>query len=294
MPGAINLYKRPDLKNARLIMAWPDAGHVGLRVVDYLKNKLEAEKLGRIEPYDFSLVPWISVKNGLIESLELMKNEFYYWKDARGERDLVILRSEQPTVRPYEYVSLVLDVACQFGVKRIYMVGSFGATGITHAEEPMVLGVVNQARLRGFLESQHVSLYPEYKGIGNLHSSFLWFARDRDIEAISLWSPMPHYIARLPFPWSNYPKCSLAILGKLATMEGIEADIKELEISARQTDTEMGKIYNELYEQAKKELVYQNVEPLPTYTEDASEPISDEGLRRMMRDIEDFFKRGNQ
>ncbi len=294
MHKAINLYKQPELRNPILIMAWPDTGHVGLRVVDYLKNKLGAERFGRIEPYDFSLVPWISVKEGLIERLELMKNEFYYWKDPKTEKDLIMFRSEQPTIKPYEYVGLVLDVASQFGVKRLYMAGSFGAMGITHAEEALVLGVMNHPDLRGFLESHDIKLYPEYTGIGNIHSSFLWFARERNIEAVSLWSPMPYYIARLPLPWSNYPKCSLAILEKFVEMESIEIDTRELEASARQTETEMGKTYDELYEQAKKELAYPTVELPPAYTEDAAEPISDEDLKRMIRDIDDFFKKGKQ
>ncbi len=294
MEKAINLYKKPELSNPRLIMAWPDAGQVGLRVVDYIKNKLRAEKFGRIEPHDFSSVPWISVKDGLIEKLDLMKNEFYYWKDTKGENDLVIYRSEQPTTKTYEYVGLVLDVACQLGVKRLYMAGSFGATGMSHSEEPLVLAVINHPSLREPLEKCDIKLYPEYKGIGNLHASFLWFARDRGIEAVSLWSPVPYYIARLPFPWSNYPKCSVAILKKLIQLEHIEVDTGELEAFVRQTGTEMGKVYDELYEEAKKEFTYPTAELPPAYPDDASEPISDEDLRRMITDIDDFFKKGKQ
>jgi proteasome assembly chaperone (PAC2) family protein len=294
MPKDVNLYKKPDLRNPRLIMAWPDIGHVGLRVVDYLKNQLGTQKFGRIEPYEFSLVPWISVKEGLIEKLELMKNEFYYWKDPQGGSDLIIFKSDQPATKTYDYVGLVLDVASQFGVKRLYMAGAFGATGVTHSEEPLVFGVVNYPDLREFVESHDIKLYPEYQGIGNIQSSFLWFARDRNIEAISLWAPMPYYIARLPLPWSNYPKCSLAILQRLIKMENIPVGTTELETLARQTETEMGKIYDELYEEAKKEFAYPTAELPPAYTDDAAEPISDDDLRRMIKDIDDFFKKGKQ
>jgi len=292
MDKAITLFKKPELRNTRLIMAWPDTGHIGLRVIDHLKNKLKAERLGRIEPYDFSLFPWISVRDGVIDRLELMKNQFYYWQDNHTGRDLIIYRSEQPAAKPYEYVGLVLDLASEFGVRRIYMAGSFGATGITHKEEPVVLGVTNRAHLTEMIEGYDVKPYPEYKGVGNLHSSFLWFAGERDIEAISLWSPMPYYIARLPFPWSNYPKCSLAMLQKIMELENIRIGTGEIEDLIDKTETEMGKIYDELWEQAKKELPYQSAEQLPAYTDDATEPISDEDLGRMMKDVEDFFNKG--
>ena len=222
-----------------------------------------------------------------------MKNDFYYWQGTETQKDLVIYRSDQPAIKTYEYVDLVLDVAEKCGVKRLYTAGSFGATGITHSDKSMVLGVTNQPDLRALLEKHDVKPYPEYKGVGNIHSSFLWFARKRNIEAISLWSPMPYYVARLPFPWSNYPKCSVAILEKLIAMEGIQVDLGEVETSARQTESEMGKIYDELYEQAKKEFVYPNVEQTPSYTEDAAEPISEDDIKRMMKDVEDFFNKGD-
>ncbi|NQT48635.1 MAG: PAC2 family protein [Chloroflexi bacterium] len=294
MNKAITLYKEPELRNTRLIMAWPDTGHVGLRVIDHLRNRLRAERLGRIEPHDFSLVPWISVRDGVIERLELMKNQFYYWQDSSTERDLIMFRSEQPAIRPYEYIDLVLDVASQFRVQRIYMAGSFGATGITHKEEPVVLGVTNRPDLVELLESHDIKSYPEYKGVGNIHSSFLWFARERNMEAISLWSPMPYYIARLPLPWSNYPKCSQAILEKIMQMENMHVDTRGMELQARKAETEMGKVYDELYEQAKKEFPYQNIEQGSGYADDATEAISDDDLSRMMRDIEDFFNKGQQ
>ncbi|MCX5998574.1 MAG: PAC2 family protein [Chloroflexi bacterium] len=223
-----------------------------------------------------------------------MKNEFYYRKDAKAGKDLILFRSEQPTIKPYEYVGLVLDVACQFGVRRIYMVGAFGATGITHTEEPVVVGVVNQPHLRELLQSHDIGLYPEYKGIGSIQSTFLWFARERNIEAISLWAPMPYYIARLPSPWSGYPKCSLAILKRISGLESITLDTTEIDAAVKHTETEMGKVYDDLWEQAKKEFAYPNVELPESYTDEAAEPLSDEDVKGMIGDIEDFFKKGKE
>ena len=292
MHRAIKLYKEPELRNPRLIMGWPDTGYVGLRVIDYLKNKLEAEEFGKIEPYDFSSAPWISVQEGVLEALELMRNGFYCWENRQTDHDLIIFKSEQPAAKPYEYIGLVLDVARHFRVSRIYIVGGFAAVGVTHSEKPPVLAVVNHPSLKEFPKVHQVKLYQEYKGIGNIHSLALWIAGERNIEGISLWAPIPHYIARLPFPWSNYPQSSLAILEKLTQMEDIELDTGELEAFANRTEKEMEEIYSQLYKEAEKEFVYPAAEQPAIYPEGATEKISEEDLKKMIKDIEDFFRKG--
>lgn len=279
-----------------MIMALPDTGNVGLRVIDYVKGKLRAKEFGRVEPFDFSLVPWVSVKNGLMEELEPMRNGFYYWDNkSRNGNDLIIFKSEQPTARLNDYVDAVLGVASRFGVKRLYMAGSFGAMGVSHQDDPEVFGVVNLPQLRRPLEDCGVKLYPEYKGVGTIHSSFLWYAKERNIEAVSLWAPVPHYVARLPFPWSSYPQSSLAILSKLILLESIPVDTRELESLTRRTELEMKGIYEQLYEEARKESIYPTLEQNEEYVgDDDSEEISDDDVRHMMRDIEDFFRKDKE
>jgi len=294
MGGEFTLIREPNLRNPRLIIGLPDVGYVGLRVIDYLKSKLGAEEFGHIEPHRFSTVPWVSVKNGVIEDLELLRNGFYFWKNKGGGNDLVIFKSEQPTARPYDYVEAILEVAQRVGVKRMYIVGSFGAVGISHLEPPSTLGVVNLAHLTQLLLDSGVDPYPEYKGIGTIHSSFLWFAKARKLEAVGLWSPIPHYIARLPFPWSNYPRASLCLLQKLNAMEGLRVDVGELESLSKRTEDEMSKIYDQLHEEAKNELVYPSAEQPAVFPEQSSSPMSDDELRGMIRDIEDFFRKRKQ
>ena len=294
MSGEFTLYKEPKLRNPTLIIGLPDVGYVGLWAIDYLKSKLGAEEFGHIEPRSFSTVPWVSVKNGVIEELELLRNGFYFWKNTGSGNDLVIFKSEQPTARLYEYVEAVLEVAQRLGVKRMYIVGSFGAVGISHLEPPSALGVVNLPHLTPLLLASGVDPYPEYKGIGTVHSSFLWFAKARKLEAVGLWSPIPHYIARLPFPWSNYPRASLCLLQKLNAMEGLRVDTGELEALSKRTEDEMSKIYDQLHEEAKNELVYPSGEQPDVFPEQRTAAMSDEELRGMIRDIEDFFRKRKQ
>ncbi len=294
MSSEFILSREPDLRDPSLIIGLPDVGYVGLRTIDYLKSKLGAEEFGHIEPRRFSTVPWVSVKNGVIEDLELLRNGFSFWKNTSGGNDLVVFRSEQPTARPYEYVEAILDVAQHVGVRRVYIVGSFGAVGVTHEEPPAVLGIVNMPHLTEVLVESGVQPYPQYKGIGTIHSSFLWFAKERGLEAVGLWSPIPHYIARLPFPWSNYPGASLCIIQRLNAMEGLRVDTRELVSLAKRTEDEMSKIYDQLHEEAKNELVYPSGEQTSAYSEQGLARMSDDEVKGMMKDIEDFFRKRQQ
>ncbi len=294
MSGEFTLSKEPNLRNPRLIIGLPDVGYVGLRVIDYLKGKLGAEEFGHIAPHRFSTVPWVSVKDGVIENLELLRNSFHFWKNTGGGNDLVLFRSEQPTARPYEYVEAILEVAERLGVKRMYIVGSFGAAGITHLEPPSALGVVNQSHLTQLLTGSGVEPYPEYKGIGTIHSSFLWFAKAKKLEALGLWAPMPHYIARLPFPWSNYPRASLFLVDRLNAIEGLTVETGDLERLAKRTEDEMGKIYDQLHEEAKNELVYPPGEQPAAFSEQDTSAVSDDDLKGTINDIEDFFRKRKQ
>lgn len=294
MGSEFTLYREPNLRNPRLIVGLPDVGYVGLRVVDYLKDKLGAVEMGRIEPHRFSTVPWVSVSNGVLRDLDLLRNGFYCWRNPGAGNDIVVFRSDQPTARPYEYVEAVLDAARHIGVKRVYLVGSFGAVGVTHGEALAVLGVVNMPRLTRVLTEAGVEPYPEYKGVGTIHSSFLWFARARRMEGVGLWCPMPHYIARLPFLWSSYPAAALALLRRLNALEGLGVDEGEMEAMARRTEEDMAQIYDQLREEARTEMIYPPSEGRTAYPEQGLEKMSDEELRGMIKDIEDFFRKRKQ
>ncbi len=294
MNSEFTLYREPSLRRPRLIVGLPDVGYVGLKVIDYIRGKLGAVEMGRIEPHRFSTVPWVSVANGVLRDVELLRNGFYFWRNPGDGSDIVIFRSEQPTAKPYEYVEVILEVARHIGVKRVYLVGSFGAVGANHRETPTVLGVVNMPRLTPVLTEGGVEPYPEYKGIGTIHSSLLWLARSRGIEGVGLWSPMPHYIARLPFPWSNYPMAALSLVQKLNAIEELGVDEEELGLQATRTEEEMGQIYEQLQEDAKSELVYPSTERRPSYPEQGLSRMSDEDLKGMIKDIEDFFRKRKQ
>ncbi len=53
-------------------------------------------------------------------------------------------------------------------------------------------------------------------------------------------------------------------------------------------------VYDQLQEESKKEAVYTTFEQNEDYETDEGEEISDDDLRHMMRDIEDFFRKDKE
>ena len=53
MKDIVTLYKEPRPKACDLIAAWPGIGNVSLIVAQYIKDKLNAEEIGQIEPFNF-------------------------------------------------------------------------------------------------------------------------------------------------------------------------------------------------------------------------------------------------
>jgi len=92
----IKLFKEPELEKPDLICGWPGIGNIGLIAVDTLKGALKAEEFGEIESCDFFYPRKVSIKDGLLESLEFPSNKFYYKKLEK--RDLIFfIGEEQPT-----------------------------------------------------------------------------------------------------------------------------------------------------------------------------------------------------
>jgi proteasome assembly chaperone (PAC2) family protein len=75
---SIEIYEEPELRNPYMITAWPGMGNVALKAASYLKEKLKAEELGRINPSSFFQSDLVFIRNNLIEPIKLPDNKFYF------------------------------------------------------------------------------------------------------------------------------------------------------------------------------------------------------------------------
>jgi len=271
--GHFNLYKQPKLENPSLVIGWSeDAGRLGPGVIDFLKEKLGAEKFCEIEPFDFFPLGGVAIKHDLIQFPE---SEFY----SCESKNLVLFKSNPPSYEWYKFLNLVLDIADKYcGVKELYTIGGI-ISPTAHTSPRRISTVVNRPELKEILAKYGCKTDLEYRtppGARPTLSSFLlWAARRKNIVGASLWGEVPYYLAAQEDPraWETLielfnKRFNLGIdLGEInraiekqeemidkMRMENTEIDeyIRKLETFRTLTHDESEKLVNEIENLLKK------------------------------------------
>jgi len=191
----ITIYQEPDLHQSSLVLGWSeDAGDLGRKVTDYLKLKLKGQEFAEIEPDDFFPMGGVAIKDNIARFPE---SKFY----ACSEHELVICQSDSPGAEWYKFLSSVLDVAERHClVKELYVIGamvSFSA----HTTPRQSLAVVNLPEMKEILSQYDLNRDMDYQTQPGerptLNSFLLWLARERNIPGVSVWVPIPFYLAAM-------------------------------------------------------------------------------------------------
>ena len=129
--------RKPKLRNPILIEGLPGIGNVGKLAVEHLIDNIKAKKFAELYCKDFPPQVFINYDG----TIELVKNEFYYWKaKKKNQRDLILLTGDYQGLSShgqYELVERILDLAEELGVKEIFTLGGYG---LGHeVDEPSVL-----------------------------------------------------------------------------------------------------------------------------------------------------------
>jgi proteasome assembly chaperone (PAC2) family protein len=233
MKNLIKLSKDPRPKACDLIASWPGIGNVSLIVSQYLRDKLNAEEIGAIEPFNFFEPIGVMVKNNIIEAPQFPESKLYYWKNAEYEKDLLLfIGDEQPSVKGYDMANAVLDICEKLKVKRVFTLAAAIAK-IHHTEMPRVWGAATNQKLIDEIKQYEIVLRGAVQ-IAGLNGLFLGVAKERGIDGICLLGEVPSYTTRIP-----NPKSALAILKVLSEMLHITVDVTDLSVEATKADEEM-------------------------------------------------------
>ena len=296
----IRLYKEPKLENPVLIACWPGIGNIGIMAIDSLREMVGAEEFGEIEPWDYFYPKRVLIKNGELKDLVFPTSKFYFKRTEK--RDLLFfICEEQPTDggkayaegrKAYQLANLVLDVALKFGCRRVYTSGAAVAP-IHHTTKPKVWAVPNSKALVYEVRSyENTVLMSDIEGrvnqgsITGLNGLLLGVAKKRGLEAICVMGEIPVYLQGFPFP---YPKASKSILEVLATILGIEVEMRGITELVERSEREIEGLYERLPPQVKEQI---DKLKYVTYTKPAeSGPITVEDKERILEDIDKFFKK---
>jgi len=290
------LYHEPSLRQPVMFASWPGIGNVGVLAVDTLRQQLEAEELGQIEPWDFFYPNRVTIRGGVLDELEFPSSRFYL---ARlPQRDvLLFVGEEQPSdggqgyaegARAYRMANLVVDVARRFGCRRIYTSGA--AVALTHHSlRPRVWAVASSRSLLAELKRYPGTvLMSEVEGRGNigsitgLNGLLIGVARQHDLEGICLMGEVPDYLSRVPFP---YPRAARSVVEVFAAILGISPDLSALDEMARQMETVIANVYQQFPAEVRERIDQRQQEA-------RAGGITEEDKKWIQEHIDELFKKG--
>jgi proteasome assembly chaperone (PAC2) family protein len=224
MDGGLVWESHPDLRTPILVAAfsgWNDAGDAATAAADWLVQKSHATRFASLdsdEHVDYQTRrPVIELADGVMKSVTWPVHEYY--AAPFGERDLVVLRGVEPNVRWKDYCHTVLSVADEMGCA---MVVTFGALlgDVPHTRRIRVTGTATDPSLVGSL-GLVASRYEGPTGIvGVLHDA----CREAGKLSVSLWAPVPHYVATPP-----NPPATRALLERFAALAELQLELSGLD-----------------------------------------------------------------
>ncbi|MEM3421350.1 MAG: PAC2 family protein [Candidatus Hadarchaeum sp.] len=139
MPTRLKHLSRPKLKQPVLVAGLPGIANVGKLALEYLVQKLSAEKF--LELYSDYFPEWVIQEEGRVSPLKV---DFFHCRPEGMKQDLILVTSDAQAATPlgqYALTGELLDVAVRHGVK---LVGTMAAY-VVSPEERRSYGVVGAA-----------------------------------------------------------------------------------------------------------------------------------------------------
>ena len=267
---------------------WSDAGEAATGVINHLLSTLSSdcdspefapELIAEVDSedfYDFQVNrPLIFVDDSMIRSLTWPGVHIFGLRNPTGERDFVVVRGVEPSMRWRGFASQLLDLADDLEVELVITLGSMLAD-TPHTRAIPVSGTGAHPDIAARLGVE-VSRYEGPTGI-------LAVIQDgcvrRGIDAVALWAAVPHYANASPSP-----KATLALVNGLEDFLEINLPQGDLHEEAREWE----KSINEMVKEDSD--IEEYIKTLEE-SKDATE-ISDDSGEELAREVERFLRRQN-
>jgi proteasome assembly chaperone (PAC2) family protein len=229
-------FRRPIMILA--FTGWNDAAESATTAARYLTASFSGEKFAEIDPeefYHFGLSrPYTRFKAGSETEKEIVwpATELSISQSADLPRDVIVGVAPEPHLRWRTYCETLIELARRCEVTLVLTLGALLAE-VPHTKPVRLVGSASDPEL-----AARFGLRPSrYEGptgiIGVLNS----LCRDRELPAASLWANVPHYISGI-----ENPKASLALVKRVLSLLGAEADLSDLDEAGKQFDQNLKEI----------------------------------------------------
>jgi len=220
--------KKPKLNNPLLIEGLPGIGNVGKLAVEHLIDTVKAKKFAEIFCKDFPPQVFINPDG----TIELVNNEFFYWKSKKkNQRDLVLLTGDYQGLSSqgqYELVEKILDICQDLGVKELYTLGGYG---LGHEiQDPKVLCATTDKSIVKRMKKIGAVFKKNEPGGGIVGASglLLGLGKLRGMQGTCFMGETPGYLVD--------PKSAKAVLKILINITGVDVSLSALEKKAKEIE----------------------------------------------------------
>jgi proteasome assembly chaperone (PAC2) family protein len=208
------------------LRGWNDAADAASTALAVVGRSLGSTRVATVDPeelFDFQAVrPTIDLADPEGHRLSWPLIELREARAPGAQRDLVLLAGHEPSYRWRTFSEGLLDAALDLGVELVVGLGAL-IGDVPHTRPVALTGIASSPRLvegMGFRA-------PSYRGPTGIVGVLHWMAAERGLDAVSLWAPVPHYLAGAP-----NPKAALALVRALEGVTGVAVDAGALEDAA--------------------------------------------------------------
>jgi len=236
--GNVVFAEKPRLRQPYMVCGmggWVDGGETATGGVEYLIQKLEAITFAAMPiakfqvfrvPGQVSIGPSIKIEDGIIKDYRLPENRFFYWVNPSSDHDLILFLGTEPNMNWKEYAGAILDVAQEFTVARVYLLGGL-LDNSPYTREPGVMCICSSPELKEEMQKYSVE-FANYEGPGSFGTALLHACQTRGLQMAGL-------IARATFyPEFNIviphnPKAIRALVRRLNRLLDVNLDLSDLD-----------------------------------------------------------------
>ncbi|MPZ27685.1 MAG: PAC2 family protein [Micromonosporaceae bacterium] len=237
---------------------WNDAADAATAVVEHLEQAWQARPVTTLDPeefYDFQVTRPVLTLVDDTRHIEWPTTRFGAASPSGAERDVVLIRGIEPSMRWRTFCDQLLEVCHALEVRRLVLLGALLAD-VPHTHPLPVSGSGS-----GGETAERLLLTPtRYEGplgiVGVLHEA----GARADLETVSFWVHVPHYassppcpkatlallhrveeVLDLPVPTLDLPEQAAEWEGRVRTAAEQDAELAEYvrELEARSGDTDL-------------------------------------------------------
>ncbi|GGF34248.1 hypothetical protein GCM10011519_04640 [Marmoricola endophyticus] len=220
----------PPLRRPVVVAAfegWNDAAEAATGVIAHLAEVWSARVVAAVDPedfYDYQVNrPILGTDENGMRSLTWPGTQVLVASPPGAERDVILLRGLEPSMRWRQFSAEVLATLDDLGAELVVTLGALLAE-MPHTRPIQVSGTATELDLEDRLKLEPST----YEGPTGIVGVLLDACSRLDIAAVSFWAAVPHYIPQPPCP-----KATLALIGHLEDLLGARIPLGDLPEDSR-------------------------------------------------------------